>query len=174
MDRVRCSQCGEEHDLSEMEPSFAYPDAYFEVPEEQRAKCITFAGGGAACTIRCAEEFAERHFLRALLPIPVRGEDDAFCWGVWVEVSESDFARSHEQSYGEELAFDATLANEIPGIAPSLGLAGELQLVEPSLLPPFLLTEESDHPLVDEQRDGVYPERVLEWLAPLLTAGHRA
>lgn len=172
MDRVQCSYCGEEHDLSEMEPSFEYPDAYFEIPEQRRAQQVSYAG--SSCTIRdgAGQDDQHRHFLRALLPIPVRGEHDAFCWGVWVEVSAGDFARAHEREHGDVgLALEARLANAIPGVAPTLGLAGELQFVEPALLPPFLLAVESGHPLADEQRDGVYPERVLEWLAPILHVG---
>lgn len=170
MDRVQCSFCGEEHDLSEMEPSFEYPDAYFEIPEQCRAQRVSYAG--STCTIREPTGGQHRHFLRALLPIPVRGEPDSFCWGVWVEVSAGDFARVGARSYGdEEQACEGTLANAIPGVEPTLGLAGELRFVEPALLPPFLLAGESHHPLANEQRDGVYPERVLEWLAPILHVG---
>ena len=36
LDRIRCATCGEEHDLSDMEPTFARPDALIAVPVEER------------------------------------------------------------------------------------------------------------------------------------------
>jgi len=43
-------------------------------------------------------------------------------------------------------------------------LPGEVTLSGPATIPTFTLANELDHPLAREQRDGVHPERVVEWL----------
>lgn len=166
MDRLRCSRCGEEHDLSGMEPTFDYPDAYLAVPEHERAERAYV--GEDDCRIRDADR-GRRYFLRMLLPVPVRGESDDCCWGVWVEVNEDAFARATElwsdPAQSREPPFPGLLGNSLEEYPETLGLPGVVQLTGPSTRPRFTLAPELDHPLAAEQRDGVYPERVLEWLA---------
>lgn len=170
MDRVQCSQCGVEHDLSELEPNFDRPDAYFQIPPEQRRERTMDAD--SVCVIYESGDAPRRHFLRVMLPIPVRGEVEPFCWGVWVEVEGDDFARTHSRwsdpGQADQPAFRGALANMLPGVTSSLGLEGHVRLTGPNTVPHFSFADEVDHPLAHEQRGGVYPERVLEWLAPLL------
>ena len=166
MDRVRCGTCGGEHDLSEMEPSYTYPDAYLAIAPEERETVATI--GSDDCRLRGSTEGDHRYFLRVLLPIPVRGETEACAWGVWAEVSEATFTRTRElwddpdQAY--EPPFQATLANALNCYSATLGLPGAVTLSGPDVIPTFVLARELDHPLAREQRDGVHPERVVEWL----------
>jgi hypothetical protein len=74
-----------------MEPSFERPDAFWAVPEAERPH-RTLAGK-SDCRIRNAEDTERRFFLRVMVPIPMRGEAAACNWGLWVEVSERDFAQ---------------------------------------------------------------------------------
>ena len=135
MDRVHCAACNTEHDLSELEPSFARPDAFFALPPDERASRVRDAGD--ACTIR-DDAGIEHHYLRARVPVPVRGEHEPF-------------------------QCPATLANEFPGYPDStLGLSGTLRVTERRLRPAFTLCESVRHPLAAEQRDGIHTERVLE------------
>jgi hypothetical protein len=64
------------------------------------------------------------------------------------------------------------LANEIPfmpgGAARTLGLPGRVQLTGPRDYPAFALDESLDHPFAVEQREGIYAERLLEYLSPVL------
>jgi hypothetical protein len=166
MDKVRCGTCGGEHDLSEMEPSYTYPDAYLAVPPDERAVCATV--GSDECRLHEGTEVDPRYFLRVLLPIPVRGEDEACAWGVWAEVSATAFARTRalwdDPAQHDEPPFEATLANALTGYSATLGLPGAIILSGPEVIPTFVLANELDHPLAREQRDGVHPERVIEWL----------
>lgn len=166
MDKVRCDTCGGEHDLSEMEPSYTYPDAYLAVPPEERAFRTTV--GNDECRLFDHAEADPRFFLRVLLPMPVRGEPDACSWGVWAEVSEASFHRTRalwdDPAQYEEPPFAATLANALNCYSATLGLPGEVTLSGPETIPTFVLASELDHPLAQEQRDGVHPERVVEWL----------
>lgn len=98
-----------------MEPSFDRPDAYFEIPREERGArtwnreslCVNWGADGAP----------DRHFLRVVLPISVRGEGEPMCWGVWVEVAEHDFATTHDWWADPEQAtvppFPGRLANRL-------------------------------------------------------------
>jgi hypothetical protein len=170
MARVRCATCGAEHDLSEMEPRFGWPHAYAEVPPEERERRTKL--GADWCRIRDAAGTEWRYFLRALLPMPVRGAAEACSWGVWVEVSADVYGRVSElwdaEGQEREPPFRATLANRAPDYPDTLGLPGTLQLTGLASVPRFTLDPHLDHPLAREQREGVYPERVLEWLAPRL------
>jgi hypothetical protein len=170
MDRVRCSQCGEEHDLSDLEPCFDRPDAYFEIPREERGRRTWNAA--SLCVLWGEGDEPDRHFLRVVLPIPVRGEADAMCWGVWVEVAEADFETVHDRWSDPAQAaappFPGRLANAFRDMPPTVGLPGSVRLTGPRTVPAFELAPELAHPLAVEQREGVFPERVLEWLAPTL------
>jgi hypothetical protein len=170
MDRVRCPECGSEHDLSEMEPHFDRPDAYFDIPAEERA--ARSASGDSHCVIWERADAPRRHFLRVVLPVPVRGALEAFCWGVWVEVDELSYRRTQAlwraARQAGESPFAATLANNLPDMAPTLGLPGQVSLTGPVTIPAFRLDTGVAHPLAAEQRDGVFPERLVEWLSAAL------
>jgi hypothetical protein len=166
MDKVRCGTCGGEHDLGDMEPSYTYPDAYLAMPADVRDLRATF--GSDECRLHDGADADARYFLRVLLPMPVRGEQEACAWGVWAEVSEAAFARTRDRwddpGSCDEPPFEATLANALTCYASTLGLPGAVTLSGPDIVPTFTLARELDHPLAREQRDGVHPERVVEWL----------
>jgi hypothetical protein len=167
MERVRCATCGEEHDLLELEPSYGRPDAYFEVPKEQREYLTNFSKDDGR--IRNADDSDRRHFLRVLLSVPIRGEKRDVAWGVWVEVSGADWQRTYDlwddPNQGKEPSFPGTLANALRGYEGTLGLPGRVQLTGPKTAPLFELDASVDHPLAREQRQGVFPERVIEWVS---------
>lgn len=167
LDRVPCARCGVEHDLSNVEPSYRRPDLWFTVPEHERSMRIR--DGNDACGIRALDDSERRYFLRVRLPMPVRGESRACCWGLWVEVSEQALQRVRElwddPRQAEEPAFEGRIANALAGYESTLGLPGQVTLTDPSSIPFFHLAPELDHPLAWEQREGVWPERVLEWVS---------
>jgi len=163
---VRCTTCGAEHDWSDLEPVFHRPDAYLEVPESEREH-RTLASNDD-CRIRDADDTWRRYFLRVLMPIPVRGEARDCRWGLWVEVSAATFARVRalwdQPGQAGEPPFAATVANTVRGYPATLGLPGQFRLTGPTTPPFFHFDPAVDHPLAAEQRAGVFPERILEWL----------
>jgi hypothetical protein len=167
MDRVTCPDCGVEYDLSDMEPSYRWPDAYFTVPIDERD--FRTIGGTDDCRVRDLDDTRRQYFLRVLLPIPVVGECEPCCWGVWVEVEEQAFNRARElwddPDQAREPTFAGILASELKGYERTLGLTGAVQLAGPTSIPTFTLAPQLEHSLAREQRWGVYPERVVEWLA---------
>ena len=174
MVRIPCASCGRDHDLSELEPSFDRPDAYFAVPAEHRAtRTLNTAG---LCAIRGTDTEPVRCFVRVVLPVPVRGESRQFCWGIWIEVAESDFKRAGDHWDDPDQAslppIAGALANEVPfmpdGAGPVLGLRGVARFLGPRDYPEFMLDANVEHPFAVEQREGIYPERLLEYLSPVL------
>ena len=167
MNRVHCSACGAEHDLSEIEPSFDRPDAYFDVPPELREGRSWNAE--ELCVLWETDTTPRRHFVRALLPLQIRGESARYSWGTWVEVNERDFAFIHDHWFDPAQAASSPipgcLANVFPGMATTTGLTGQLRLTRPRKVPEFYLDATTDHSLAVEQREGVLLERVIEWAA---------
>lgn len=149
-----------------MEPSYEQPDAYWAVPEAARPhRTLT---GKSHCRIRDAADTERRYFLRVMVPIPIRGEDRPCNWGLWVEVSARDFQvtwdRWDDADQAREPPFHGVLANSIADYPQTLGLPGLVQLTGPTTPPEFTFAQGVDHPFAHEQREGVYPERRLEWL----------
>lgn len=170
MDRVPCSKCGVEHDLSEIELSFDQPDAYFEIPREDRPTRV--ATNDAATVIDDRTPHA-RFFVRGVIVIPIRGESqrDGFGWAVWTEVTNQEFERIVEVWEGKRIddrsAIIGRLANELGSFPGSLGLPVRLTLHGTEKAPEVEVVA-TDHPLGQIQRSGALPEDVLEWVSPIL------
>jgi hypothetical protein len=149
-----------------MEPSFERPDAYWAVPEAERPHRVL--AGKSDCRIRDAADTLRRYFLRVMLPIPIRGEDRPCNWGIWVEVSVADFMTTWDRWDDPDQAgqppFAGVLANSVGGYPETVGLRGRVQLTGPETPPDFTFDDAVDHEFAQEQRDGVFPERRLEWL----------
>ena len=162
MDRVHCAACNAEHDLSELEPCFERPDACLALADEERAWRVRDAGD--ACTLR-GDDGSARHFLRARVAIPIRGEREPFHWNAWVEIDGDSWRRlvdDTREGADDAFACAATLANDFPGYPATLGLPGIVRVTERCLRPCFVLADDVRHPLATEQRDGIRAERLLE------------
>ncbi len=170
MHDLPCPHCGDIHDVSDLEPSFRRPDPFVAVPRDERP--FRTLDGNDHCAIRDLADAERRYFLRVLLPIPVRGRDKPCSWGIWAEVSSEAYQKAlalwRDPAQGEEPPFAGRLANTCPGYRETQGLPGLIQLVSPDTIPVFHFLDEVDHPLAREQREGVDPQRVLEWLMPWL------
>ena len=85
-----------------------------------------------------------------------------------MEVSAADFQTAWERwddaDQASQPPFPGVLANSVAGYPETVGLRGRVQLTGPSTPPDFTFDESVEHPFAQEQRDGVFPERRLEWL----------
>ena len=159
---VTCPGCGEQHDLSDMQVGFDKPDAYFAVhPDERDRRWIL--------TAELAVLDGARFFVRGVLEIPVSGEPHPYAWGVWARVDE-DHARALEGGGAEGAAFPGRLANQLPGYPQTLGLEVVVRARGAERRPALTVAGEA-HPLGVEQRGGVYVERVLEMVWPVVHRG---
>ena len=165
MDTFHCTMCGAEHNLGEVEPSFDRPHAYFGISPDKRARRTW--NDEHFCVIWETESSARRHFIRVLLPFPIRGEKRDYCWGVWSEVAESAYAHTFDtwthRRRDRTPPFAGQLANLLPGDEPTLGLPGLVRLTKRGEIPRFTFAADVDHPLARQQREGIFPERAIEW-----------
>ena len=154
--------CGSEHDVSEHEIAYALPDDYFALPPEERDR------RGMANDDLCVQEAASSSepFSDS---IPEEGRE--YCWGLWAEVSPEAFKWYLDwysvDRQAEVPAFAGRLANELAGYESTKGLAVSVQLTGATTRPRLTLTN-LQHQLSQEQRNGVTPQRLLEFLAPYL------
>ena len=160
MSAINCSSCGEEHAFEEMEAAFFYPDAYLEIPENER-ETRTFVSGDF-CILG-----VERFFVRCVVPIPLVDAPGEYHWGVWAEVDRDTFQTildtwidpPDQQSLTR---LDASIANEIPYYGGTLGQPAQLQRHIGRWRPSLYAVGDSS--LSAEQRAGVPKSKVVEYL----------
>jgi|GEM_PF-535290 len=161
---VSCPGCGEPHDLSDMQVGFDKPDAWFAVPPDERERRWTLTSETAVLD-------GARFFVRGVLEIPVSGEPHPYAWGVWARVGEAHaLALRDGGADGAPEGVPGWLANQLPGYPQTLGLEVSVHPRGPDLRPAFVVTDAA-HPLAAEQRGGVYVERVLEMVWPVVHRG---
>ena len=150
-----CATCGQVHEgLPAL--GFDWPLPYLLVPEEERAERAELTSD--TCVIDEQDFFA-----RVRLEIPVHGYEEPMSWGVWVSLSETNFARFvdllDEPGREREGPWFGWLSSALPGYPDTLLLKTS---VHPQPVPfrPIIELEPTDHPLAVDQREGVSPERV--------------
>jgi len=159
-----CSACGRYHDEEIRDVRAGLPEEIHRLPEEERARRVELSPSGDFATLADAD----RHFVRALIELPILEEDDVFGWGVWVRLESDDLRRvsaswTDEDAVGSE--FPGWLATELAAYGPTEGLAGTLRLRNVELLPSFELAD-ADHLLGHEQHTGIGLERARELAEP--------
>jgi hypothetical protein len=156
-----CAVCGETHSGETRDIRMTLPEAIHALEEDERR-------ARAALTEDSAVLDGERWFVRGLLELPIEDEEGYFGYGVWVEVSEADFAALaelwHDEDGWRQEPFAGTLANELVPHEGTLGLPLRLRLRDVSLLP-LVELDDAEHELVEEQRHGLTSHRLHELAA---------
>jgi hypothetical protein len=103
-------------------------------------------------------------FVRGLIKLPIIGTDQTFNWGVWGSLSRENFHRLIE--LGDDESRDlppmfSWLSTQISDYPDTLSLKMHAHIQKLGMRPHFNF-EESDHPLVVEQCNGILPERIRE------------
>ncbi len=153
-----CDVCGETHAGETRDIRMGLPQPIFLLDEVERLERAYVEDDFAVLT----GPNGERHFVRALLELPVAGEDGYFGYGAWIEVSEEDVVELaelwHDESGTAVGAFAGTLANELSPYAFTEGLPVRIRLRDVRLLP-LVELEDGEHELVRAQRNGISPHR---------------
>jgi len=153
-----CAVCGETHAGETRDIRLGLPQPIFLLDEDERDRRARVGDDAAVLHDRGRERF----FVRALLELPIDGEDGYFGYGTWIEVSEADFAALRELWDDEEgwrrEPFAGSLANELSPYAFTEGLPVRIRLRDVRLLP-LVELEDQDHELVRAQRRGISPHR---------------
>jgi hypothetical protein len=159
-----CAVCGVEHAGETRDIRMDLPHPIYLLDEDERER-LSWVGDDSA-VLRTDDD--ERFFVRALLELPIDGEDAYFGYGVWVEVRGHDFETLGELWHDEDGwragPFAGTLANDVSPYAFTDGLPVRLRLRDVQLLP-LVELEDADHELVRAQRRGISPHRAHELAA---------
>ena len=153
-----CDVCGRAHAGETRDIRLGLPQPIFLLEEEGRRRRAYVEDDFAVLNT----DDGERYFVRALLELPIAGEDGYFGYGTWIEVSKSDVAVIGElwkdESGADAGPFAGTLANELSPYAFTEGLPVRLKMRDVELLP-LVELEDGDHELVRAQRQGISPHR---------------
>ena len=153
-----CDVCGEKHAGETRDIRMGLPQPIFLLDEDEREQRSVVGDDSAVLH----SEAGDRYFVRALLELPIAGEDGYFGYGAWIEVSEPDFAAlgelwDDENGWRSE-PVAGTLANELSPYAFTEGLRLQIRLRDVELLP-LVELEDGEHELVRAQRFGISPHR---------------
>jgi hypothetical protein len=147
----RCAQCGELHEGS---PSFAVaaPMHYEQLDAAQRAAMATLTAD--TCEIRHPDHVDR--FVRVCLEIPIHGVDEPFVWGVWVTLSEANYARylSLRDAPADGEAWFGWFSTYLPVYPDTINLKTRVH-PRGGGLRPWLELEATDHPLSVHAREGL-------------------
>ena len=161
-----CTVCGESHAGETRDIRMSLPDPIFRIDEPERERRARVGEDSAVLEDRDAERF----FVRALLELPIEGEDGYFGYGTWIEVSPADFETLGELWDAEDgwrsEPFAGTLANELHPYAFTEGLPVQIRLRDVRLLP-LVELDDVDHELVRAQANGISSHRAHELAATL-------
>jgi len=157
--RFKCSQCDEWH---EGRPSVGYnAPHYYAVlsPEEQKTQANCDSD---FCIVRHAEGPGADHFIRAVLEVPIIGTNDAFMWGVWSSLSETNY-RAYEQCFSDETdaggdAYPGWFSNNLAGYPSTLGLKCQVRLRSEGRRP-LIELDAGEHPLCRDYHNGITLEQ---------------
>jgi hypothetical protein len=153
-----CEVCGKAHAGETRDIRMGLPHPIFLLDEDERRRRAYVEDDFALLHT----DNGDRHFVRALLELPIDGEDGYFGYGAWVEVSEADAVALGELWNDEEgvraAPFSGTLANELSPYAFTEGLSVQIRLRDVELLP-LVEVEDGEHELVRAQRYGISSHR---------------
>ena len=158
-----CEVCGAAHTGEVRDIRMSLPQPIYLLDEDERR-----------ARAHVEDDFAVldggRYFVRALLELPIYGEDGYFGYGAWVEVSGDDVAAlgrlwDDEDGWRSDPCA-GTLANELSPYAFTDGLPVKIRLRDVNLLP-LVELEDGEHELVRAQRNGISPHRAHELAATL-------
>lgn len=126
------------------------PDAVWSLPYLERY--LRSRSNPDFCTLD-----ESRHFIRCVLALPFTYQEGFFAWGLWVEVAKADhdaYLAHYQHDAGEVAPFAATIANNLPGYSPTLGMAVTVKLDDEHR--PFVtIAAGSRHKLARDQKNGI-------------------
>lgn len=149
-------------------PSFGAhaPLSYYDVPQREReSRCDL---GSDDCVID-----KENFFVRGCIEIPVIGETEPFSWGVWVSLSETNFAewvKCYELDERSHVGpFFGWLNAWIKPYPDTISLKAMVHIRDYGIRP-YVELQPTEHPLAVEQRNGITVKRVAELYSLMMHA----
>lgn len=167
MPTYHCRHCGQQHDGI---PAFHAdrPAPYWDVPVDKRDSDVFLTSD--SCVI--ADRF---FFIHGCLDVPIQGTDDVFTWGVWVSLKEDNFFLWQDHYNASKRShigpFFGWLCTSLPVYPATLHLKTMVHLRDDGIRPRIVL-QATDHPLSQEQLQGISIDRALELVHLLGISDH--
>lgn len=161
-----CRTCGKQHDDLPRDMAYKFPADYFEVPPDQRERCVWFndESNPDLCVIE-----GLRFYIRGVLALPIKGESDEFRWGTWAQIEEENFRHYwelwKEEDVSGESDFRGHLSGGVRDFKDSDGLEVTIELQSTFQRPRFIVVSKQ-HPLAIAQIEGVTLEDVHDFVLP--------
>jgi hypothetical protein len=157
-----CRCCGKQYDTLPISYGTEAPAQWFSLPvSEREVRAVLTAD---FCRIDDKDLF-----VRGCVEIPVKGLNETFVWGAWVSLSEESMDRALELWDAPVIDLEPPrfgwLCSSLPTYPQTVGLKTHVHF-RPKLRPRIEL-EPTDHPLAQEQRNGIDVARVEEIAAAL-------
>lgn len=168
--RYTCAECGEIH---KGPPSFSirHPPGYdAALAGEDGAKVIMDTSDWFVVGY---EGGHVDYFIRATLEIPINPTDDVFTWGLWVTQSKESFERYHN-TFGEDQSGEGSFGWLFGDFAPYSPQGHEMAHLacdvewQSNGRRPLLFLHNGDHPLIQDQQNGISTKRAID-IATMLT-----
>jgi hypothetical protein len=153
-----CRTCGAWHTTLPLSFSVKAPLAASRIPAEELEQRVVITPD--QCVID-----GTKFFIRGRIVVPIRELEEPFIWGVWAEISPKSFIRTQElwkiQGREQEPPYPGWLDTEIPPYGNTINLEVAVRTQVVGRRPHFELTD-AEHPLAEEQRNGITLERIEE------------
>lgn len=155
--QFRCNSCDKIHVGI---PTFGFdsPAIAESIPEDQREGRIDL--GSDDCVID-----EERFLIRGCLEISVHGEQEPFVWGVWVDISQSDYHQWIDAFHLDKRQhigpFAGYLGSRLPCYPDTFNQHVVVHLRDNGIRP-YIEMSQSEHLLKFEQRNGITKDRLAE------------
>jgi hypothetical protein len=144
-----CSVCGKDHPVDDIEKTFRLPDVVFQIPEDERENRVKVNSNFCALD-------DSRVFVRGLIPVPVKGKDEPYCWGVWAEVAWDTYSQLYNTWDDDDCSMFEDLkglvANALPTYEDTIDLPVRI-VRQPDTRPFFFVIR--NHSLKQDQEEGI-------------------
>lgn len=165
MKQFTCTRCGQTHQFPAGLGAEA-PDMWHDMsPAERNSGCILDV---ETCVIK-----DEVYFVKGALDVPIQDENAFFTYTVWVSLGEDDFAtmlvswqdamRKHQAPYF------GWLGTRIPTYPETINLRTNVFNNDLGVRPSVIL-EPTEHPLAQEQRNGISRAKLQDMIELLIHA----
>jgi hypothetical protein len=161
-DSFVCGICGQTHAGLPTDQGYQLPDEVWAIPKQERPQRAKFDAD--LC------QFDDRLFIRCILYVPFTETDDAFGWGIWIEVEKWVFERYlslYEVDGSGEPPHPGKLANALPGYNATFGMNALIQFGDRKDRPSVYFPSDDQSQLALEQRHGIDGSRYHEILSVL-------
>ena len=160
-----CSTCGKQHDKIPFSFAAEFPDPYANLSRDDRENRALISSD------QCIIDHAQ-FFLRGCIELPIVASEEVFLWGVWARVHEPDFDEIHENWNSARREnrigpFKGRLANSLSIYPQTLSMKLTIQ-IQPVGERPLFLLDEPEHPLTQEQQNGLSLEKARQYACLLL------